>query len=156
VRVTKELTKELRAVAAKMQGVCLRMRECGNASDQEQGKLLLQHANEMQGAADVCIDWAENLEAGEVGGIPSSWSNKLRHMLGAGPERPKKDHGFRNYYCTSVGSDSYNVLRDMEKSGLVTAGSFINGGRDQYFHATVEGCKAIGLSNAAIKRVFED
>ena len=84
------------------------------------------------------------------------WMDKLRHMLGAGPERRRKDHGFRNYYCASAESESYRVLREMEIAGLVRAGGFINGGRDQYFHATIAGCKAIGLSKAAIERAFED
>jgi hypothetical protein len=44
----------------------------------------------------------------------------------------------------------------MEQAGLVRSGLFINGGKMRYFHATIEGCKAIGLSKAAIKRALED
>lgn len=88
--------------------------------------------------------------------IDPDWESKLRHMLGAGAERPKRDHGFRNHYCTSVGSGCHGVLLEMQEAGLVRAGRSINKGRDQYFHATIEGCKAIGLSAAAIKRAFQD
>lgn len=84
------------------------------------------------------------------------WADKLRHMLGAGPERRKRDHGFRNHYCASFGGQDYATLQEMEQAGLVRSGLFINGGKMRYFHATIEGCKAIGLSKAAIKRAFED
>lgn len=88
--------------------------------------------------------------------IDPDWESKLRHMLGAGAERPKRDHGFRNHYCTSIGSESHGVLLEMQQAGLVRSGRSINEGRDQYFHATVDGCKAIGLAKAAIKRAFSD
>ena len=84
------------------------------------------------------------------------WQDKLRHMLGAGVARRKQDHGFRNYYCASVGSEDHAVMKEMERAGLVGAGRFINNSRDQYFHATADGCKAIGLSKAAIARAFEN
>lgn len=77
----------------------------------------------------------------------------LTHMLGAGDHIPRGRRGYRNYYCTSVGDET---LCEMEKAGLVVAGRTINDGRDQYFYATLAGCKAIGLSKAAIKRAFED
>lgn len=79
----------------------------------------------------------------------------MRHMLGATRERTKRDHGFRNHYCTVIGSESYAMLLKMEAAGFVKAGRRINDGRDQYFHVTVEGCRAIGLSKAAVKRAFE-
>jgi hypothetical protein len=84
------------------------------------------------------------------------WQEKLRHMLGAGPERRKRDHGFRNHYRAMFGAPDYKTMQDMASAGLVKGGVFINGGKMRYFHATVEGCKAIGLSKAAIKRAIED
>ena len=79
----------------------------------------------------------------------------LRHMLGAGLHIPKRSHGYRSGYCVGIGSDAYGTLIEMERIGLVKAGVKINLNLDQYFHATIEGCKAIGLSKAAIKRAFE-
>lgn len=79
----------------------------------------------------------------------------LRHMLGAGPEKKKSIHGYRNGFCAGVASDNFQHMLEMEKLGLVTSGKKLNGDSSQYFHATVSGCKAIGLSNAGIKRAFE-
>lgn len=42
----------------------------------------------------------------------------------------------------------------MEKLGLVQAGKVINEGRDQYFHATLAGCRAIELHKAGITRAL--
>jgi hypothetical protein len=44
----------------------------------------------------------------------------------------------------------------MVAAGLAEKGSSLNGGKSVYYRATVEGCKAVGLSKAAIKRAFED
>lgn len=80
----------------------------------------------------------------------------LVHMLGAGSHvRPFK-HGYRNRFCAEIGSDDYRTLVELEAAGLVKAGYKINNDRDQYFSATLDGCKAIGLGAAAIKRAFGD
>lgn len=88
--------------------------------------------------------------------INAEWANKLRHMLGAGSEIPKANHGYRNRFCAEVGGPDHADLREMEAAGLVVAGGLINDGKGQFFHATLAGCKAIGLSRAAIKRALED
>jgi len=82
------------------------------------------------------------------------WLDLLRHMLGANPERKKQFHGFRNYFCAEVGSEDFEAMQKMKEAGLVTEGQKINDGKDQYFFATLEGCKSIGLHKAAIKRAF--
>ncbi len=91
---------------------------------------------------------------------PPEWLEKLTHMLGAGKEVKKSCHGYRNRFCAAIGGDDYKIMKLMEKAGLVTVGSEINyrtsNNTAQFFHATLEGCKAIGLSKAAIKRAFED
>ena len=78
----------------------------------------------------------------------------LTHMLGASKHHKKSSHGFRNYFCAEVSSDTYKVLRQMAFLGLVREGRKINQDRDQYFIATEAGCKAIGLSKAATKRAL--
>lgn len=79
----------------------------------------------------------------------------LTHMLGAGPHIARKMHGYRNYFCAGIGGGDYQALVEMGAAGLVKAGGTINDGTMQYFYATVEGCKAIGLHKAAIKRAME-
>ncbi len=78
----------------------------------------------------------------------------LRHMLGMRPDKPKGSYGYRNYFCAEVGGDDYIELCIMEDALLVQRGAAINEGRDRYFHATREGCAAIGLHHAAIKRAL--
>jgi len=84
------------------------------------------------------------------------WLDLLRHTLGARPEQRKINHGYRNRFCASVGSAHWLQFVAMADAGLAETGSLINEGKQQFFSATVAGCKAIGLSRAAIKRAFED
>lgn len=83
------------------------------------------------------------------------WECLLRHTLGAGAEKPKSKHGYRNYFCANVGSSDDKSLEEMVAAGLAEKGRSINGGKSVYYRATVAGCKVIGLSKAAIKRAFE-
>lgn len=84
--------------------------------------------------------------------VPPLWLDHLRHMLGADSKSP----GYRNHFCAEIGYTDHKSMMEMVTAGLVTTGQIINDGRDQYFHATLAGCKAIGLSNKATKRAFED
>ena len=77
----------------------------------------------------------------------------LQHTLGASPHQNKRNHGYRNHFLASVGSDDHAEFVVMTAIGLAESGQERNG--QQYFRATVEGCKAIGLNKAAIKRAFE-
>ncbi len=88
--------------------------------------------------------------------ISERWRDLLQHTVGARPDQKKSTHGFRNKFCASVGSENWLEFVAMVDAGLVTTGPTINEGRQQFFFATVEGCKAIGLKPAAIKRAFED
>ena len=77
---------------------------------------------------------------------------KLKHMLGATERRPKKNWGFRNYYAAGAGD-----VPGLDR--LVSAGLCVRGApydKAHYYHATVAGCAAAGLSKAATKRAFED
>lgn len=49
-------------VAAVMDRMSAVMKAKGGFGVHEIGRLLLQHAREMQGASEMCIDWAEQLE----------------------------------------------------------------------------------------------
>jgi hypothetical protein len=84
------------------------------------------------------------------------WLDLLRHTLGARPEQQKANHGYRNRFCASVGSEHWLQFMAMVDAGFAETGSLINEGKQQFFSATVAGCKAIGLSRAAIKRAFAD
>jgi hypothetical protein len=86
--------------------------------------------------------------------IDPLWTETLRHTLGAEKHIPKSQHGYRNYYCDSVGTMHHQMLLAMVDAGLMTAGSKINSGANQYFHATLAGCEAIGLDKSAIDRAF--
>ena len=88
--------------------------------------------------------------------VKPQWLDLLRHTLGAGRERRKSQHGYRNRFCAGVGSPDYAEFRAMEAAGFAQAGPAINDGTSRYFRATVAGCELIGLSKAATKRAFED
>jgi len=72
----------------------------------------------------------------------------LTHMLGAERHIPKKQWGFRNYYCAGVGTNDESNLAAMAAAGLVVRGRVINDGDSVYFHATEAGMDAIALTRA--------
>lgn len=78
--------------------------------------------------------------------------NKLRRMLGAGPDQPKKYWGVRNYYC--AGARGIDAMRRLLALGMVVEGRAQGG--EINFHATLIGCKAAGLDRAGIKRAMGD
>lgn len=80
---------------------------------------------------------------------------KLRHTLGAEPGRyPKKSWGFRNRYVCGAEGDA-----DLDK--LVECGFMTRSKAPVFcpdsvvYRATEQGCVAVGMSKAAIKRCFE-
>lgn len=83
--------------------------------------------------------------------ITASDLDKLRHMLGAVPGR-QKQWGFRNYFAAGKGHEP--AMRRLESAGFVVQGRAYN--ESFYFHATEEGCKAVGMNKAQIKRAMED
>jgi hypothetical protein len=62
VHNTDSIAESLRHVADTMQRMETIMRNSAGFGDSIHGKLLLQHAEEMQGASEICIDWIENLK----------------------------------------------------------------------------------------------
>lgn len=75
---------------------------------------------------------------------------KLHNMLGAGPARPKKHWGLRNYYCAA--GDAVAAMRRLLALGLVAEGRTL--GAEINFHATLAGCKASGLDRNGVKRAL--
>ncbi len=87
--------------------------------------------------------------------VTESDIGNLRHMLGAVPGRyPKNKWGWRNHYCApNAGEDSDSMQR------LVAAGLAVQGcaqSNSTFYHATEAGCKAVGMSKAAIRRMMDD
>jgi hypothetical protein len=76
----------------------------------------------------------------------------MRHMLGIGNHIPKSQWGYRNHYAVS-----HNDAKTLESMAHLVEMGMVSGGSAtatmQYFHCTVEGCKAAGLSKAGIRRV---
>jgi hypothetical protein len=90
--------------------------------------------------------------------IPKLWRENLTHMLGAGDHIRKRQHGYRNYFCASVSDNpDYLSMLEMVDAGLVVKyGREVQHGTLQFFRATESGCKAIGMSAAAIKRALSN
>ena len=81
--------------------------------------------------------------------------DNLRHMVGAVSNVPKKQWGYRNHFA--AGESDVPSMEKLRKAGFVVRGrKFHIGETDYYYHATLNGCKAIGLSKAATKRALED
>lgn len=75
----------------------------------------------------------------------------IRHSLGFESHYPRKSWGFRNYYCASPGHTNWDALVGLAERGLMVS-SFQNG--NGYFHVTKEGCDAVGLPKAAMRRAI--
>ena len=81
--------------------------------------------------------------------------DNLRHMVGAVFNVAKRNWGYRNHFA--AGEDDVPSMEKLRNAGFVIKGrKFHIGETDYYYHATLEGCKAIGLSKAATKRALED
>lgn len=78
--------------------------------------------------------------------------DNLRHMLGVDERIHKRNWGYRNYYAAGGGGSTVSMER------LVAAG-FAERGQQYHnshvYHATLEGCKAIGLNAKQIERAME-
>lgn len=80
--------------------------------------------------------------------------DNLRHMLGSDPARfTQKQWGFRNYFACG-GGENEKSMRRLESAGFVRQGRPYD--KSFCFHATEEGCKAVGMNKAQIKRAMED
>lgn len=80
--------------------------------------------------------------------------SRLRHMLGVDAQRyTQKQWGFRNYFAAGAGEQTESMLR-LQEAGFVRQGEVFN--ESHYYHATEEGCKAVGMNSEQIKRALED
>jgi hypothetical protein len=63
-RVSKKLSlsDDLRQVAAEMKRVAIRMMDESGSGDTEISRSLWRHGNEMRGASDIAIEWADEIE----------------------------------------------------------------------------------------------
>lgn len=75
----------------------------------------------------------------------------LRHMLGMTPPHSQREWGFRNYFCADP---EHPGMRRLEALGWVRATRSAIVGSDQVFVATREGCRAVGLPEAKIAKLF--
>lgn len=80
---------------------------------------------------------------------PQSWLDKLINMTRS---HKSKTQGFRNYYSATRNNPDHAVLEQMVKAGLVKKYMWTQ--KMDYYHATVKGCKAIGMSEIGIKRAM--
>ena len=75
----------------------------------------------------------------------------LRHMVGAVSNVKKRDWGFRNHFNSTPGSDDDKALAELAELMLVVPGAQ---GASNYWHCTVEGCKAAGLNDRQTRRAI--
>jgi hypothetical protein len=81
--------------------------------------------------------------------LTDSQNQKLQHMLGADSRYKKKQWGFRNHFCATVGTPDDIELIEMEKNGLVKSGNRIE---DRVFYfATKAGAKAVGFKQYQLR-----
>ena len=75
--------------------------------------------------------------------IKAEHKQLLQHMLGADERYKKKDWGFRNHFCSTLGNKDDANLVEMVKLGYVLLNYPSSNYR--YFHATKAGAIAIGF-----------
>lgn len=73
----------------------------------------------------------------------------LQHMLGADSRYRKKQWGFRNHFCASIGSPDDDILIELNQSDLVSPG--IKTETLVFYHATQLGAEAIGFKRYQLK-----
>jgi hypothetical protein len=78
--------------------------------------------------------------------------NNLRHMLGIAVHIQKKKWGYRNRFAPA-GANIQSMER-LEMAGFVHKGNPY--GDSYYFHATAEGCAAVGFTPIQTKRILND
>ncbi len=70
--------------------------------------------------------------------------NCLRHMLGVGDSKPKRQWGLRNHFAATAEGDDFDSMQRLEKHG------YVERGRERYgmvfFRATRKGCVLAGLT----------
>jgi hypothetical protein len=75
----------------------------------------------------------------------------LRHMVGASEGVPKRDHGYRNHFAAGS-KDQFESMERLLAAGFVVKGA--ESGDLVFYHATREGCVALGMNPKAIKNAL--
>lgn len=78
--------------------------------------------------------------------------NNIRHMTGAEARYNRKEWGFRNHFCAGEGSQNFLSMQKLLSAGYVTQG--IKQEMSTFFHATKEGCEAIGMNKKQIQNTL--
>lgn len=73
--------------------------------------------------------------------------DNLRHMLGVGPNIPKRNWCYRNYF--NAGGKDIDSMQRLVAAGLAERY------RPEYWRATVLGMKAIGLTAKQIAKALQ-
>lgn len=120
------------AIQAEAPPVVLRAKLCA-CSAQTTARQLAQH-----GKCPTCVLTA---------GIKPEDLMNLLHMLGIKPGTPKNRWGARNHYC--CGTQDRASMARLVSAGLARAGAPLL--TSLYFHATANGCRAVGMGAAGIR-----
>ena len=81
----------------------------------------------------------------------------LKHTLGADSRYTKKEWGFRNHYCVSVGTPDHDLLQDLESKGYMVMGrSTYAGENSRFYRATRKACELLGFSARQIGELSKD
>jgi hypothetical protein len=78
---------------------------------------------------------------------------KLKRMLGATIDIARKNWGYRNHFA--AGGSDIIIMEKLLDAGLVYKGRKYND-TNYFYHATIAGCEAIGLTKTETKRALED
>ncbi|MCK5505515.1 MAG: hypothetical protein KAJ10_10150 [Thermodesulfovibrionia bacterium] len=75
--------------------------------------------------------------------------NNIRHMTGSQSRYPRKQWGFRNHFCAGKNGQDFKSMQKLLSAGYVSQG--IEQETSIFFHATKEGCEAVGMNKKQIQ-----
>lgn len=78
--------------------------------------------------------------------------DSLRHMLGIKQNTPPENWGYRNYFAAG-GTDQVESMERLVAVGFVRCGG--KSGELMYYHATEEGCRAVGMTGEQTLKALE-
>jgi hypothetical protein len=86
-----------------------------------------------------------------TGPLTAADLDNLRHALGAVPPRRRSAWGFRNYF--RAGASDVPSMERLVAAGFVWKDGTAGADGDVVYHATIEGCRAVGMTPREIARV---
>lgn len=89
----------------------------------------------------------------EVEALTNEDMDNLRHMLGADDRYGRSSWGFRNYFAAEPNTEDDHSMQRLLAAGYVKT----SGTRHSliYYHATPEGCEALGFTKAQKQRAMD-